>query len=111
MVTFAETGGLFNANGDPICMNDEIIPTRAPGHCCSSVELTVQMNKLIDGAVAGTSSATWTDFMQYTGKDDWIECMDIFMSSMTGAWARNRSRRTCAARSSRRMCTTRGASA
>ena len=43
------------------------------------------MNKLIDAAVAGTSTATWSDFMQYTGKDDWIECMDIFMSSMTDA--------------------------
>lgn len=87
MMSFGEAGGLFNANGDPICMNDMIIPTRAPGHCSFERfgELTVQMNKLIDAAVAGTSSATWTDFMQYTGKDDWIECMDIFMSSMTDA--------------------------
>ena len=28
-----ETGGLFNADGDPICMHDIIFPTRAPGHC------------------------------------------------------------------------------
>ena len=82
-----ETGGLFNADGDPICMHDIIFPTRAPGHCSFEQfgELTIQMNKLIDAAVAGTSTATWSDFMQYTGKDDWIECMDIFMSSMTDA--------------------------
>ena len=89
MMSSGEAGGLFNADGDPICMNgsDEIIPTRAPGHCSFERfgELTVQMNKLIDAAIAGTSSATWTDFMQYTGTDDWIECMDIFMSSMTDA--------------------------
>ena len=89
MATFEplETGGLFNADGDPICMNDIIFPTRAPGHCSFERfgELTIQMNKLIDAAVAGTSTAKWSDFMQYTGKDDWIECMDIFMSSMTDA--------------------------
>ena len=41
------------------------------------------MNELLRKVEAGMQPASWTDFLQFTGQDAWIDCMEIIRSSMT----------------------------
>ena len=41
------------------------------------------MNELLKKAEDGLQPASWEDFLQFTGQDAWIDCMEIVRSSMT----------------------------
>ena len=41
------------------------------------------MNELLKKVEDGVQPASWDDFLQFTGQDAWIDCMEIVRASMT----------------------------
>ena len=75
--------GLFNKDGGRICQN-EMNVVRASGFCSFAKfgEILTGVKSLIDDSLALRSTSQWTDYLQYTGTDTWIDCVDIFYQSM-----------------------------
>jgi hypothetical protein len=79
--------GLKDENGVAVC-NDAMEVPRARGFCDFDAFKRVadDIVSLIDHADAKITTSSSTDYLVFTGKDTWVECMDIFkQSSIDGA--------------------------
>ena len=72
----------MDENGDAVCAEPMAVQ-RARGFCSFTQfgEIADDIVSLITQAQKKVTTSAATDYIVHTGKDDWVECMDIFRKS------------------------------
>ena len=74
--------GLMDKNGDAVCA-EPVTVNRARGHCSFDdfKKIADDIVSVIDRADKKITTSDSPDYLVHTGKDMWVECMDIFRKS------------------------------
>lgn len=79
--------GLYDANGNTACAETMTVE-RATSRCSfEPVQDAVKgMNETLSRASKGVSAISWDDFVQFTGRDAFVDCMELVSLSVTDAY-------------------------